>query len=464
MGGWGAAATAAGGLRLTTQASLRADAETPSLLDRALRIFGDVRPGEAGTTLLMLSNLFLLLVGYYILKTVREPLILATGGAEMKSYASAGQALTLMGFIPLYGWLASRVDRVMLITWVLLFFIADIELFNLGLRVNMPNLGFVFFIWVGIFSLATIAQFWSYANDLYRKEDGERLFALIGIGATAGSWAGSKVAELLFKGGMAPADMLHVTALLLFAHLGLYRIVDAREARRDTSAAAAKTTLAGPGGFSLVFASPYLRLVGLLLVLLNIVNTTGEYVISRSVVAAADAAVAQDPSVSKEAFIGSFYGSYFFWVNFGAVLLQAFFAARIARYLGLAGVLLALPLVSLGAYGLIGAGVGFAVLRWAKTAENATDYSVMNTGRQMLWLPTTREEKYKAKQTLDTFFVRAGDVVSAGLVFAGTAWLGLGITGFARANVVLVLAWFATAYFLLRENRALVERSAREGA
>jgi AAA family ATP:ADP antiporter len=441
-----------------TTADVTAAPAEAGLLDRALSVFGEVRPGEAATALLMLLNLFLLLVGYYILKTVREPLVLATGGAEMKSYASAGQALTLMGFIPLYGWLASRVDRAMLISWVLLFFIGNVELFNLGLRVQMPYLGFVFFIWVGIFSLATIAQFWSFANDLYRQGDGERLFPLIGIGATAGSWAGSKVAEELFGRGVSPADMLHITAVLLLIHLGLYGVINRREARRPGGAAAA-AHLAGPGGFALVFASRYLKLAALLLILLNIVNTTGEYIISRSVVAAANAAVAQNPALSKEAFIGSFYGSYFFWVNFGAVVLQAFVASRLARYLGLSGVLLALPLVSLGAYGLIGAGVGFAVLRWAKTAENATDYSIMNTGRQMLWLPTTREEKYKAKQTLDTFFVRTGDVLSAGIVFAGTHWLGFGVMGFAWSNVALVGAWILVAVFLLRENRSLVARS-----
>ncbi len=426
---------------------------------RALRLFGDVRTGEAGTALLMLLNLFLLLVGYYILKTVREPLVLATGGAEMKSYASAGQALTLMGLIPLYGWLASRVERLMLITWVLLFFVANVELFNLGLRVHVPYLGFVFFIWVGIFSLATIAQFWSYANDLYRREDGERLFPMIAIGATAGSWAGSKIAELLFQSGMAPADMLHLTTLLLFVHLGLYRAINARESKREGGPAPG-AGLAGPGGFSLVFASRYLKLIGLLLILLNIVNTTGEYIISRSVVAAAAAARAQDPTVSVEAFIGAFYGSYFFWVNCAAVLLQALVAPRLVRYLGLPGVILALPLVSLSAYGLIGAGVAFTLLRWAKIAENATDYSIMNTGRQMLWLPTSREEKYKAKQTLDTFFVRTGDVIAAGIVFAGTQWLGLGVTGFARSNVALCVLWLVMAWLVLRENRSLVGRGA----
>ena len=89
--------------------------ERPGLLDRLLRLFGDVRAGEAGTTLLMLANIFLILAGYYVCKTVREPLILAGGGAEVKSYSSAGQALALMGFIPLYSWFSSRVDRARLV-------------------------------------------------------------------------------------------------------------------------------------------------------------------------------------------------------------------------------------------------------------------------------------------------------------------------------------------------------------
>jgi len=79
-----------------------------------LGIFGDVRDAEVVTTLLLLSNISVMLAGYYICKTVREPLILTGGGAEMKSYAAAGQALLLMGFVPAYGWFASRVDRIRL--------------------------------------------------------------------------------------------------------------------------------------------------------------------------------------------------------------------------------------------------------------------------------------------------------------------------------------------------------------
>src|SRR5262245_11955040 len=100
-----------------------------SRLDRTLSLFADVRAGEAATALLMLANIFLLLVCYAVIKTVREPLILLGGGAEVRSYAAAGQALLLMGFVPLYGWFAARVDRGRLLVGVTMFFIVCVELF-----------------------------------------------------------------------------------------------------------------------------------------------------------------------------------------------------------------------------------------------------------------------------------------------------------------------------------------------
>src|SRR6185436_11050923 len=157
-----------------------------------------------------------------------------------------------------------------------------------------------------------------------------------------------------------------------------------------------------------------------------------------------------NPAFNKQAYIGTFSGDYQFWVNVTAVLLQAFITSRLIKRAGLRGALLALPLIALGGYSVIAAGVGFAVVRWIKTAENATDYSIMNTARQLLWLPTTREEKYKAKQAVDAFFVRAGDVVSAMVVYAGTRVLHLGPSQFAMVNVVLTLLWIAVAFRLLR--------------
>src|SRR5689334_9170248 len=125
----------------------------PSLLDSALRPFGDVRPGEGGRVLLMMANVFLLLVAYYVLKTTREPLILLSGGAELKSYASAAQAAALIAYVPAYGALAHRLPRQQFLVAVVVFFVACIELFCLAARAHVPYVGFAFFVWVGIFSL-----------------------------------------------------------------------------------------------------------------------------------------------------------------------------------------------------------------------------------------------------------------------------------------------------------------------
>src|SRR5436189_1131359 len=112
-----------------------------SWLDRTLSIFADVRAGEGATAALMLANIFLLLVCYSVVKTVREPLILLGGGAELRSYAAAGQALVLIAFVPLYSWLASRVDRTRLLVGVTLFFVACIELFAIAVRQHVPYVG-----------------------------------------------------------------------------------------------------------------------------------------------------------------------------------------------------------------------------------------------------------------------------------------------------------------------------------
>ena len=424
--------------------------ERPAPVDRALGVFTDVRPGEGAAAALLLLSLFLLLIGYYVLKTVREPLVLEGGGAEVASYSAAGQAVVLVGFIPLFGWIASRVPRLKLVAATIGFFIVCIELFFVAVAAGLPYVGVVFYIWLGIYNVATIALFWSFANDVYSREAGERLFPLIAVGATAGSPLGALIAGRLFEAGIKAHQMFHITAAVLAVHLALYVLVDRMKRRRGEAAAApAPEPLPGPGGFALTLRSPYIRLIALLLVVLNLVNSNGEYLVRRYV---SDAAAG---AADRAAFIGSFYGDYQFWVSIGAMLLQVLAVSRIVKYLGITGVVLIPAAISLGTYSLAALGVAFSVFRWAKTAENSSDYSIMNTAKQMLWLPTSRAEKYKAKQAVDTFFVRLGDVLSAGGVFAAVTWFGLGARGFGVLNTVLVAIWLAIAVQLLRENRRL---------
>jgi len=428
-----------------------------TFLDRALSVFTDVRTGEGATALLMLVNVFLLLICYSVIKTAREPLILLGGGAEVRSYSAAGQALVLMGFVPLYSWFASRVDRVKLLVGVSLFFVLNIELFALAVAGGVRFIGVAFFIWVGIFNMSLVAQFWAYANDIYTKEAGDRLFPMIVIGQTAGAPLGAFIAGNLFRAGFSPQAILQISAVLLCVSVLLYLAINTRVPVR---ARAEAQPLTGGGGFGLVLRSPYLSVIAAMMVLLNAVNTTGEYFVSHLATDHARALAAANPGFNAQAYLGSFYGDYQFWVNVAAFVLQAFVAARLVKYEGLRGVLLALPLIALGGYTVVAAGVSFAVVRWIKTAENATDYSIMNTARQLLWLPTARDEKYKAKQTIDTFFVRSGDVLSAALVFLGTAVLQLSIARFAMVNVALTIVWIGLALVVLKRHQALVARRA----
>jgi AAA family ATP:ADP antiporter len=438
--------------------------ERPSLLDRALRVFSDVRAGEGATALLMFLNLVALFVAYYVIRTVRDATILASGGAVVQSYASAAMAVVLLGFIPAYSWFASRVDRVKLIFGLTLFFVVNLVLFSIAFRGNARAAALAFFIWVGIFNNSTVAQFWSFANDLYPQDTGERLFPVVALGATVGAPLGSKVAEWLFAASVRPGLILQIAAALLLGQLGLYVVIQQRELRRrKDQQATAKAPIPAGDGFGLVFASPYLRLIAVLIIILNVVNTNGNFLWSSAVVGAADTATLSDPGLDRVAFIGRTLASFTFYQNILVVLMQAFLVSRIVKYLRMPGVLLALPLVALSGNVLIAAGAGFAIIRLAKMTENATDYSVMNTGRQMLWLPTRREEKYKAKQAIDTFFVRAGDVLSAGLVFGVTA-LAIPARRMAVANIVLVVIWLAVIAGLLRRHRTLTAETARTAA
>ena len=201
-----------------------------NLLDRFLCLFTEVRPGESTTALVLMANVFLLWTAYYIIKPVREALILAGGGAEIKSYAAAGQAVLLLVAVPLYARLASRLRRLTLITVVTLFFVACLLGFYLlaGLGIS---LGVPFYLWVGIFNVMLVAQFWSYANDLYSTDQGKRLFVILGFGASGGAVVGSLATGWMIV-PLGTYNLLLVSAGLLLVSLLLTLLADRRERRR----------------------------------------------------------------------------------------------------------------------------------------------------------------------------------------------------------------------------------------
>jgi ATP:ADP antiporter, AAA family len=214
----------------------------------------------------------------------------------------------------------------------------------------------------------------------------------------------------------------------------------------------------GRSGFLLVFADRYLLFIGLLMLLVNLVNTTGEYILGKTVVnlyGASHGAAAG--GLDEKKVIGEFYGNYFTLVNILAALIQAFLVSRVLKRFGVRVALLVLPVVALLGYTAMAFIPFLYFIRSVKLAENSLDYSLQNTTRNALYLPTSREAKYKAKQANDTFFVRFGDVISAGLVFAGTTWLGFAPKQFALVNASLVVLWLILAVAIGRRFKTLAQ-------
>jgi ATP:ADP antiporter, AAA family len=356
----------------------------PTRLDRLLRLFADVRPGEGATVLLLALNVLVILQAYYILKPVREALILGEGSAELKSYMSVGQVALLMVVVPLYARLVARVPRMRLIRIVTWIFVGCLLVFYALARLQVP-VGIAYFLWIGIFSLMIVAQFWSFANDLYTKDEGERLFPIVGFGASLGAVAGS--------------------------------------------------------------IGPHLTSIGLMLLVLYLCDATGEYILAAIVKDRASDLVAAGRAngLTEGALIGRFYSRYFALVNIVSLLLQLFVVSRIVKRLGVGVAVGILPALSAVAFATIAFVPGLGLMLAATVAQKSTDYSLNNTVRNMLFLPCTREEKYSAKQVIDSLFVRLGDVLSAALVFAGTTIVGLTATGFAKVSILLSAAALALA-------------------
>src|SRR5437870_6745845 len=363
-----------------------------------------------------MMNVFLLLTAYYIIKPVREALILGELGPEVKAYAGAAQALLFLFIVPIYSRIASRVNRVRLINGITAFFITNLLVFY-ALGQAQMRVGMVFFLWVGLFNLMLIAQFWAFANDIYTHDQGKRLFAIIGIGSSLGGIFGARIAGGLFK-PLGPYAMMLVTAALLSVCIVLTTWVNHRERRaiaKNDRRDAEEMRLAPTGGFSLVFKSRYLFLIAMLMLLANLVNTTGEFILGKAVAQHAKAVLGAGAAgtAGVEAYIGKFYADFFFWVNMMSAALQMFVVSRIIKRFDIRPALFFLPVIALGSYALLAFVPILSFIRIAKIAENSTDYSIQNTARHALFLNTNRESKYKAKTAIDSLFWRAGDGLAA---------------------------------------------------
>jgi AAA family ATP:ADP antiporter len=452
-------------------------ARPKSILERALSIAAEVRPGEGASAMLLTVNVFLLLSAYYTIRPLRSALLLPVEiplpggrvmtGPEIQSYTGAILAALFLFIVPLYSSFANRLDRIRLINSVTMFFVVTLIGFFFVSRLGVyPTIvALTFFLWMGVFNLMIVAQFWSFANDLYNPEQGKRLFAIIGFGGSVGAIGGALITTTFIdRLGLLPM-MLIASAELLIA-LGLTNLIHIRERRRPR-AVVIKTDepLSGGGGFKLVLSQRYLLLIGLLTLTVQLVNTNGNYILNETLARMARETVAANNGAQTEGeIIGGFMAGLDFWQNLLSMAIQFFLVSRIFKYMGIGGALFILPVLAFGSYGLFAFAPVLAFIRITKIAENATDYSLQNTVRRALFLPTSTDAKYKALQAIETFFWRAGDMLSGAATFVIVQWLALSVRGFALVNLAVVIAWLALAASLARENRRLTAATEQAAA
>ena len=418
------------------------------LVARALGVFTRVEPEEVLSTVVLTLIVFVLMTAYYFLKTVREPLILLLpSGAEMKSYASAGQAVLLVFLIKGYAEVAKRVPRMRLTATLYFFYVANLVVFAILQRAGV-KIGIAFYLWVGVFNTTAISQFWSFANDVYGPEQGKRLFAILGVGGSVGALAGAKLAGEGIAYGV--HSLMFAAAVLLVVCVLLFAWVDRMIQRLPERAAKPVEEPITEGVIPLFRRSRYLILIAAMILLLNWVNSTGEYLLDRVLTEAVEQAKARGENTTV--LIGSFKAGFFTMVNFIGVMIQLLLVSRIFKYLGLRNALLFLPAVAFCGYFAMLVAPVLALIRVAKIAENSIDYSVQTTARQALYLVADRAEKYIGKTTIDSFVMRSGDVLAASVVWLGVNKLAFSTKSFATLNLVLIVVWVLLVLAIGREH------------
>lgn len=447
--------------------------KSSGIAHKFLRIFTAIHPHEVPTALLLSLNVFILMSGYYVIKPIREGLILHGKGPEVKSYLGAVIAILFIPVIKIFSNVVSRFPRQKFITWITLFFISNLIIFYFLHLINIPlgTMGIIFFVWIAIFNLMVVAQFWGFTNDIYTEEAGKRLFPLVMFGQNCGALLGPIIYNSLVR-PLGQYKLMLVVGGMLGVCILFTLIIHKREIRRKNYEAEVKTQkettrkeeekpLKKGGGFRLVFKSQYLLYIALVIFLLNWVNTNGEYILGKVITHDAAKAIETGTAgeLDKSELIGKLYSNFYFGVNLIAAILQLFLMSRIFKWFGVRGALLILPLVAFGGYFFIGLGASLVIVRWVKTFENSTDYSIMNATRHALFLITSREVKYKAQAAIETFFWRAGDVMSALVVAVAAAFFAFdlekSVAGVASVNIFLIIIWIILCILIARSHKKL---------
>jgi AAA family ATP:ADP antiporter len=431
---------------------------------RILQRIVEVRDEEIRALPWSFAYFFCLLCAYYILRPLRDEMGIA-GGVRNLHWLFTATFVTMLAAVPLYGAAVARMPRARFIPMVYRFFIVNILIFwaLLTLDIAPVHVARVFFVWISVFNLFVISVFWSFMADLFRSEQGKRLFGFIAAGGSAGALLGPSVTVAL-AAPLGPVNLLLISALLLELAVvcaGRLQRISEETAPRAAEGAAAPPCQAparcdrdralGGGmlnGILLILRSPYLAGICLWVFLLTLAGTF-LYFQQAEIVRDAFA----DPADRVRVFAAIDLA-----VGLLTIAVQLAATGRLITRFGVGPAAAFLPLIAaLGFLALAVAPVLVAVIAF-QAAQRAANFAISNPAREILFTVVGREQKYKSKNVIDTVVFRGGDAVS-GWMFAGLRGMGLELAAIALLAVPVMVLWLVVALLLGRTQERLAAAS-----
>ncbi len=427
-------------------------APRPGLLGRLV----SVKPGEGRALLLSSAYFFCLMLGYYLLRPLREAMGIARG-ADKLPWLMTGTLLAMLLANPAFAALVSHLPRRRFIPMAYRFFglnlLVFFGLFQLLPGHGGPGLGYTFYVWLSVYNLFVVSVFWGFMSDLFEEEQGQRLFAFIAMGGTLGAIVGAGLTEALSRGiafGFSLPVKASPGALILVAAAFLElatQCVLALARRYQLGNKAGGPREPGPGfleGLRLIGKSRYLALICAYILLFTL-TTTLLYMAQGSIVAKAFTSSAARTAA---------FARIDLWVNILTLLTQLFLTGRLITTFGLRPVLVLLPVMTIAGFGALWIWPTFVVLALFQVLRRGLHYAVDRPAREILYIPLGPDEKYKSKPFIDTFVYRGGDFLGAWAP-ACLGWLAVPVAAIA---VGLSGLWYWAGFQLGSLQRSLPRR------
>jgi AAA family ATP:ADP antiporter len=387
---------------------------------------------------------FCLLCGYYVLRPVRDEMAIE-GGVRLLPWMMTATFITLLLVTPLFGYLSARMPRDRLLLSVYAFFGVNLVGFFLLMTAHVsPHwIARVFFVWLSVFNLFVVSVFWSFMADLFTPAQGARLFSVIAAGGSTGAMVGPLLTTGLTYLTPIPSLMLVSAAFLTGCGICIY-ILDRWSRRQPAHPSCSVSEPVGGSmwaGIRLALRSPYLLGVCLYLFCLT---TTATFLYLEQTKLVSERIASPEARTRLFATID-------LAVNVLSFLTQFFITSHMISRFGLASALIVLPLASAVGFGVVGFMPVLVIFALFTIVRRVGEYAIAKPAREVLFTVVSREEKYKAKNFIDTAVSRGGDAAT-GWIVNGVKSLGVSTVQISWIMVPLAVLWAWLGWSLAREE------------